>query len=364
MKNKILLIGPKPSTKGGVTIWMKIVLDYLMNNDVDDISVKHLSISRSVSLTHLLPIHKRLYYSIKDYSRGLMNLIKTLRKENFDKMHILSSLGIGIVRDWLYVKVACYYNVKPIVHYHCGTLPITLESNSWLSRLLISTLSSSYKSIVLDEESYKALMNKGFNNVIKIGNSFNVEIESLEKSRIIRNENEILFVGHNVREKGIFELIDACSTIDNVTLNIYGPQNEIIQHEIDEKLKHITFKGTINFMGLQPSNEIYKAMRRASLFVLPTYTEGFPYVIVEAMASGCPIITTPVGAIQEMLTLGDELVGYLVNPKDAIALHKQISYCINHKDEIREQARKAKLKAYKEYSTSAVMTKFINLWKE
>lgn len=361
---KILIIGPPPSTKGGVTIWIKIVLDYLNNNKNNNVEVTHLVIERTVSLTHLLPVYKRLYYSIKDYTRGMLKLVKTLRQEKYDKVHITSSLGAGIIRDWLYVKIVNYYNAKAILHYHCGTMSMHLSTNGWKKKLLLFTLKNSYKSIVLDEESYRAITSLGFSNVTKIGNSFNVEIESLEKSRIIRNENEILFVGHNVREKGIFELIDACSTMDNVTLNIYGPQNEIIQREIDEKLKHITFKGTINFMGLRPSNEIYKAMRRASLFVLPTYTEGFPYVIVEAMASECPIITTPVGAIKEMLTLGDELVGYIVNPKDAIALHKQISYCINHKDEIREQARKAKLKAYKEYSTSAVMTKFINLWKE
>lgn len=361
---KILLLGPLPSSKGGVTIWMKIVLDYLKVYKLGDIAIEHLPITRSVSLTHLLPVYKRIYYSVKDYTKGMIDLVKCFRNEKYDKVHILSSLGAGIIRDWLYVKIACFYKVKPIVHYHCGTLPSYLKSNGRLKNILLSTLANSYKSIVLDEESYKALKNAGFNNVVKIGNSFNSEIETLENVDIKRNENEILFVGHNVREKGIFELIEACSNIHNVTLNIYGPQNEIIQSEIEEMLKQISFKGTIKFWGLQPSLDIYKAMRRASFFVLPTYTEGFPYVIVEAMASGCPIITTPVGAIEEMLTLNDELLGYLVEPKDAIALHDQISFCINHGNEVCEKAAKAKLKAYTEYSTDAVMNKFITLWRE
>ena len=77
---KILLLGPKPSTKGGVTIWMKIVLDFLEKYEGVDISVKHLPINRSVSLSGLLPIYKRLFYSIKDYTKGLIDLICFLQK--------------------------------------------------------------------------------------------------------------------------------------------------------------------------------------------------------------------------------------------------------------------------------------------
>lgn len=361
---KVLLLGPPPSTKGGVTIWMKIVLDYLQDHPQVNVHVEHLPIVRSVSLTHLLPTHKRLYYSIKDYAKGLQSLVKHLRKGGFDKIHILSSLGSGIIRDWLYVKVARFYKAKPIVHYHCGTLPSHLASNGWAKKLLLSTLKESYKSIVLDEGSYKALTEAGFNNVVKIGNSFNGVIETLEKAGIKRNENEILFVGHNVREKGIFELIEAIAPIEGVALNIYGPQDENVQQEVNKWIEENFFKGKIKFMGLRPSIEIYKAMRKAGLFVLPTYTEGFPYVIVEAMASGCPIITTPVGAIEEMLYYKGESQGYLVEPRNAKDLHEQVVYCLNNRDELQGKAERAQEKAYAEYSVNSVMDKFINLWME
>ena len=105
-------------------------------------------------------------------------------------------------------------------------------------------------------------------------------------------------------------------------------------------------------------------MREATLFVLPTYTEGFPYVIVEAMANGCPIITTPVGAIEEMLTFDNELTGYLVKPKEMAELRKQIEYCLENNDEANVRAEKGKQKAYKEYSTKAIMNKFIKIWNE
>ncbi len=363
MKN-ILLIGPPPSSKGGVTIWMKIVLDYLKSNNTKDLDITHLAIERSVSLTHLLPTYKRLYYSIKDYAKGLRNLIKALKKGKYDKAHMVSSLGAGIVRDWLYVKNIKCFKAKPIVHYHCGTLPKTLARNGFKKKLLVSTLKKSYKSIVLDEASYKAVKDLGLDNVVKIGNSFNQAIEELAKTDIERKENRILFVGHNVREKGIFELIEACSTIENITLDIYGPQDALIHSSLNHWIKEKGFKGEINFRGLQPQVEIYKAMREATLFVLPTYSEGFPYVIVEAMANGCPIITTPVGAIEEMLTFDNELTGYLVKPKDIPGLRNQIEYCLKNIGEAKVKAEKAKQKAYAEYSTRAIMNKFITIWNE
>ena len=363
MKN-ILLIGPPPSGKGGVTIWIKIALDYLKSNNTKDLNITHLAIERSVSLTHLLPTYKRLYYSIKDYAKGLRNLIIALKKGKFDKVHMVSSLGAGILRDWLYVNIIKCFKAKPIVHYHCGTLPNTLTRNGVKKKLLVSTLKKSYKSIVLDEASYKAVKDLRLDNVVKIGNSYNQSIEELAKTDIERKERKILFVGHNVREKGIFELVEACSTIDNITLDIFGPQDALIHNSLNQWIKENGFKGEINFMGLQPQAEIYKAMREATLFVLPTYTEGFPYVIVEAMGNGCPIITTPVGAIREMLTFDNELTGYLVKPKDMPGLRNQIEYCLANVNELQEKAEKAQKKAFIEYSTKAVMKRFVNIWNE
>lgn len=363
MKN-ILLIGPPPSGKGGVAIWIKIVLDYLKSNNIKAVNVTHLAIERSVSLTHLLPTYKRLYYSIKDYTKGLRELFIALKKGKYDKVHIVSSLGAGVLRDWLYVTTINCFKAKSIVHYHCGTLLKTLAGKGFKKVLLASTLKKSYKSIVLDEDSYQAIKNYGLDNVVKIGNSFNQAIEEIAKAAIERKERKILFVGHNVREKGIFELIEACSSIENITLDIFGPQDSIIHNALHQWIKDNGFKGKINFKGLQPQVEIYRAMREATLFVLPTYTEGFPYVIVEAMANGCPIITTPVGAIEEMLTLDKELTGYLVKPKEVAGLRKQIEYCLENIEEAGKRAEKARQKAYTEYSTSAIMSKFVNLWNE
>ena len=359
---RVLLTGPKPSGKGGVSVWVGMVLDYLHSNKTD-VELDLLDVNRSASLTHLLPIYKRMWYSVKDYTRVLFYLRAMLRKKKYDVVHISSSGKSGILRDWLFMKMAKWYNAKVVVHYHCGTIPEQLKNGGILAFLLRGIAKKS-DLIALDEATRVALVNEGFKNVHKIGNPYNPIIDSIYSEDVPRNDSQILFVGHVVHEKGIRELLEAITPIKDVTLKCFGPENKQIKEELNQYIEDHNLGDRVKFHGLQPVEVIYQEMRGAGLFVLPTYTEGFPFVIVEAMASGCPIISTPVGAIEEMLTDKNGLQGYLVPVKDADCLKKNIENYLNNKEEAKNKALNARKKAVEEYSVDAIMNKLINLWSK
>ena len=67
-------------------------------------------------------------------------------------------------------------------------------------------------------------------------------------------------------------------------------------------------------LGRQPSATVAAWMRAADLFCLPSYSEGCPNVVVEALGCGCPVVATAVGGIPELV---DERCGMLVPPRDA-----------------------------------------------
>jgi len=71
-------------------------------------------------------------------------------------------------------------------------------------------------------------------------------------------------------------------------------------------------------LGPQSHDEVKALFARADVFVLPSHREGSPMVILEAMAAGLPIVTTPVGAIPEVVR--NEQDGLLVPARDAAAL--------------------------------------------
>lgn len=358
---KILFCAPSGSNNGGITIWSKNVINYFNSND-SDVDFVHFKLDRSVSLTHLMPLYKRLFYAIKDYGLFPFKLFKTLNNKNYTVAHIASVGGwMGSIRDLLFVVICNVCNVKSIIHYHCGTIPNYAKINDWKWKLQNFVISKASKIIVLDVNSFETLRNIGYSHIYKVPNPLPIELHERVESKN-RADNSILFVGHIVPGKGIFEFLSAVKHLDNLDINIYGPQNDSVINKIKEEYQDDKFYKRIVFHGLQPSNEVYNKMREATLFVLPTYSEGFPLVIMEAMACGCPIITTPVGAIKEMLTYNGEVEGYLVPPRNVEKLKETIIYCLEHKNEISQKASMAQEKVYTTYTMEIVMRQLVNIW--
>ena len=91
--------------------------------------------------------------------------------------------------------------------------------------------------------------------------------------------------------------------------------------------KHVRFTG-----GLY-GKDLHRAYRQATVFVLPTFNDSFAMVVLEAMASGLPVVSTPVGAIPLQITEGRN--GYLVPPGDSEALANKLIYLLQHPDTAR-----------------------------
>lgn len=78
----------------------------------------------------------------------------------------------------------------------------------------------------------------------------------------------------------------------------------------------------MEFLGAVYGNEKLEVFRSCDFFLLPSYNEGFPIAIIEAMSAGLPIITTPVGGIPDVIK--DEQSGFLINPGDYASMAQRI----------------------------------------
>ena len=78
------------------------------------------------------------------------------------------------------------------------------------------------------------------------------------------------------------------------------------------------------FLGSVSDEEKNRAPQNSQLFILPSYAEGQPLSILEAMASGLPIISTKVGSIPEIII--DDVNGYVIAPGDSESLVKYINH--------------------------------------
>lgn len=129
----------------------------------------------------------------------------------------------------------------------------------------------------------------------------------------------ILFAGQVGPRKGVGDLLEALAlpSLRDLPwrLTIAG-SGEIPAHR--EKAQQLGISDRVTFLGWVASEQVSQQMRAADIFVLPSYQEGLPMAIIEAMANALPVISTPVGSIPDMLHDGD--TGLLVPPGDPVAL--------------------------------------------
>ncbi len=103
-------------------------------------------------------------------------------------------------------------------------------------------------------------------------------------------------------------------------LDIVGDGPARAEYESLVKDLHLTDK--VIFHGIKPKTEVAQFMQKADVFVLPSLWENLPCVLIEAMASGLPIVSTLTGGIPEIV---DDEIGYLVPPGNAQALAEALT---------------------------------------
>lgn len=361
---RILFATPYKCSTGGIAQWAENIISHY-NQDkkfnceldilpINDISKKSIVIGRSYI--------QRIYYGLKTYTNVLKEQKLRLSHNNYDILHISSSASISLAKDYLMIKMAQRHDVKTIIHFHFGRIPQLSQKRNWEWKLLLKVAKMATAVILMDEASYNTLKSAGLTNIHLVPNPLGSKIRGIADNDdiVARDEQTITFVGHIVKTKGVFELIAACKDIPNIKVRLIGPVVD------DVKSSLINLSGNadwLSFVGQIPIESVIKEMKSCGVFVLPTYTEGFPNVILESMACGCPIITTPVGAIPEMLQINSERpCGVCVEPRNVSQLRDAIIDFISNPAKAQEYGRLARERVINAYSIESVWSKMNIVW--
>jgi len=134
----------------------------------------------------------------------------------------------------------------------------------------------------------------------------------------------ILFVGHIIKSKGVYELLDAfeaiCGRFPQAMLYMCGEGDE--RGPLMEAVKRRGLAGRVEMPGNILPDMVPKYMQAADVFALPSYNEGMPNVLMEAMACGLPVIATNVGGIPA--AVGDGNAAILIEPGNADEIEKTL----------------------------------------
>ena len=364
---KVILVSPfSDNVVGGIVMWTKTIVNYHREHP-DDIELCLLNNMNAVQVMAAANPLKRIFYGLKNYIPIYRKFKNKIASEKFDVVHICTSASLGLIRDYLVVKAAKIKNVKTAVHMHYGRIPKILKTKGWERFLLIQLIKRVDYTVVMDKESFNALRAKGFDNVCFLPNPLSPVVKNIVESQGVleREPGKIVFAGHICETKGVCELVAACRDIKGLQLKLLGM---IAVDNIYEKIMEIGDSNAENWLfvpGNRPYEEVIREMLTCSLFVLPSYSEGFPNVILESMACGCPIIATSVGAIPEMLDVnGGKPCGVCVPAKDVDALRNAIVELIDNPEKAAELGRNAKERVYGLYTMPNVWKQLVAIWQK
>jgi glycosyltransferase involved in cell wall biosynthesis len=192
---------------------------------------------------------------------------------------------------------------------------------------------------------------------------FKTELTGLSKlqtgSYSSDTDHNIIFVGTLRQIKGVRYLIEAMSIIrlnnPHVKLMIVGDGEE--KEYLQKLTSDLNLNNCVSFVGKVPNDDIPKYMKEADLFVLPSLSESFGIVNIEAMASGLPIVSTNVGGLPYLIK--DGINGFLVNPRDPSAIAEKSLLILNDKN-LKESISLNNLSEAKKYSWDYVIERLVD----
>jgi len=196
--------------------------------------------------------------------------------------------------------------------------------------------------------------------------SSGIDTEFFNPNGCVKKKNKgfsFLFVGRLLKDKGIYELIKAFEKLKKEKLNINliivgspdeGNPNSISKGELEKWMK----EGLIEWHGFQEDVRPFYCM--ADCVVLPSYREGVPRVLLEAMAMEKTIITTDAPGCKNVCV--DGVNGFLVKPKDVESLYLAMKRMLELGNEkLREFGKAGRRLAEEKYSVEKIVGEYINL---
>ncbi|HWR40294.1 MAG TPA: glycosyltransferase [Patescibacteria group bacterium] len=272
------------------------------------------------------------YYWIKGITLGVAVWLKNYQ---VDIIHAHCLLPDGLAALFLKSRNC---NAKIICTIHGSDLNVYPSYNR-ITRFLIYYVARRVDQIICVSDALreKILEISPNANVTTIKNGIDFDkFAPQEEEQKPDSQFNILFIGKVKKEKGIYDLLSAYEAVkkshQHIQLTIVGDCSEL-----DPRInKASTADNHIQFAGVVPNEEIKNYLNQADVFVLPSYSEGLPTVMLEAMAAKVPMILTPVGGIPEVVEHGKTAL--LIEPGDISALSAAITKLLVDRD-LRKQLK-------------------------
>lgn len=295
-----------------------------------------------------------------------LSLAAAIRRRRPAILHVNSSLNAGAFwRDLAYMLVARLHGVRIVCQIHGGKLPQAFLGRAGIAHALLRRLLALPDALVVlaeaEQSAYREFLPR--QRVLLIPNS--IDCSALGGARTAANEDaplRMIYLGRLAREKGLEELVaglaDARRQGARATLTIVGSGSD--EGWLRSEVSRLGLESIVTFAGAAFGEAKARLLRSTDVFVLPSYSEGLPFALLEAMAAGNGVIATRVGAIPDVVIPG--VHGTLVPPRDTAALATAIARMAANRPALARMQKACAARIASGYSLERLAARFGDLY--
>ena len=233
-------------------------------------------------------------------------------------VHVHAASRASFVRKSLLLAIARAAGCRTVFHLHGGEFELfaTREAGPLLRRWIRHTLEASSVVLVL-APSWAEVM-QGLAPRARVQLLPNA-VPLAPPDEAARQPGRILFLGRPETAKGIGELLDAVAGLaarDPAVQLVVGGAGDLAA--VQAQAARLGIGARVSVLGWISRDQVERELAQASVLALPSYNEGLPMAVLEAMAAGKAVVASAVGGLPQLITDGEN--GLLVAPRDSAAL--------------------------------------------
>jgi glycosyltransferase involved in cell wall biosynthesis len=311
---------------------------------------------------------KTSFYKDKNAFYEMLIFIKSISLALFLSMtndvgifHIHTSAKYSFYRKSFFVLMAKLLKKKVILHIHASEFYSFFLKDSWFIKYILGMSDS----VVVLCSDWKSVLSKMYPNlnIIKIENPYNL---SSSTSPLCHSTScgkiRVVFVGFLIESKGLRDLVDLASYVKSsgrtdVIIQIAGKGE--LETFVRDSIERMELQGFMDFTGWVSGEDKDNLYRNADLFILPSYREGMPISILEAMAWGLPVISTRIAGTPDVIK--DGVNGFLFEPGDINGYYGAICKLADD-DSMRMSMCQSNLERVKQNSKENIFTQINELY--
>lgn len=345
---KVLMIGPGRNVMGGIST---VVNNYYQLGLDKKIKLKYISTMEDGNKI------KKIFVA----GHAWIDFLKSINR--FDIVHIHMAAQSSFFRKSLFVWKARKSKKKIIIHQHSADFDefFLKQSTDKMRKYIRKIFSMADCVIVLSEEWY-SFFKKNVCDGKKIVVLYNGVIIPAYKKEEYQNMN-VLFLGRLGKRKGSYDLVEA---LPNVLKEV--PEAQFFlggDGEINKTQQIIEQKGlqnSIKLLGWLQDDQKVEYLKKCSVFILPSYQEGMPMSVLEAMSYGLAVLSTNAGGIPQIIDNGVD--GVRIEAGEVDQIEKSLIELLRSIEWKKKLAQAGYEKVKKEFNAEVLTNELVQIYSE